>query len=731
MTNTTPYEVPALTTAEQNQIFKINNDPEHWGDGQALAKLQAALQIAVEVELATIPIYLYTYYSIDRTVGQSTPTQDDVFPKTPWSRFADKAGALIMSVVVEEMLHLSLSANVLHSTGKDPEIYGNSPKKYPAVLPGHEQGKLAWDQPIPLAKFSFDQLSHMLAIEYPAPNDAAPEGDNWETIGQLYSYVRCIISSKWITDSDFLHGGSNEIHPTEFSPNSIDTVFPSAAFDYAAPLPAPEPCSTATVAQYASDEDAHLGASELINIDSCEAAMEAIATITFQGEGFAQGAYDDTSKDELSHYYKFLTLQSELVGYTQAYIDAGVQHLKNNVAPLPAPPSPAAKQYGDCDLDKFVAKAPNNPVATNFTDGRGDLVDIADGLYQYMLIMTETIFRVPSDKQKIYFNRTMHQSMIWILDKFLKTLREVKTGDGQHTLCATFSNYPLGDKKDAFAKLKKMVSDFDAKYATGGTYPQDWYKKWGGGWLLAMIPELPDVSPYWTGAQPPANPSYLNSPSVEQGNGTGENAGARTEDFTSGKFNGVPKWPLTPPMDADLPTGAVRHTCMGLNSCKNQGRTSSNDCAGQGYCSTALAYNASDPKTPRVADHTCHVLNDCRSQGGCGLYGIECELANPGHNHCQSLGSCATPINAERFITDGKLRGQSVWQQARKVFTDRVWPGLVAANPDLHIPDAPPAVPHPKLFQYGPTIEWIESTEKGYGMTSCGSSGMSGAGSCS
>jgi hypothetical protein len=176
----------------------------------------------------------------------------------------------------------------------------------------------------------------------------------------------------------------------------------------------------------------------------------------------------------------------------------------------------------------------------------------------------------------------------------------------------------------------------------------------------------------------------------------------------------------------DLQPGEMRHACMGLNSCQGQGRTRDNACAGQGYCSTALAYNYANPQSPMVSDHTCHVKNDCAGQGGCGLYGTAAEQDNPGANDCATLDSCATPINAERFSTDGPNRGKSVWLRARAVFTQNTWPELQKKNPKL--PENPP-LPHPNLFQYGPTIEWIQDYS-GEGMTACGSSGMSGAGSC-
>lgn len=102
--------------------------------------------------------------------------------------------------------------------------------------------------------------------------------------------------------------------------------------------------------------------------------------------------------------------------------------------------------------------------------------------------------------------------------------------------------------------------------------------------------------------------------------------------------------------------------CMGLNSCAGQDRYgkdgapgfSPNSCAGQGYCATTQM-------------HSCHTNSNCAGQGGCGLYGSESEVSQPGRNDCRSMGSCATPINAGRFITTGGLRGTSVWARAQSV----------------------------------------------------------------
>ena len=192
----------------------------------------------------------------------------------------------------------------------------------------------------------------------------------------------------------------------------------------------------------------------------------------------------------------------------------------------------------------------------------------------------------------------------------------------------------------------------------------------------------------------------------------------------------------TPPFPQEIgtqPAGMPLHACMGLNSCRGADRFGTagrpdtgavNACAGQGYCSTGT-------------DHTCHVQNDCRNQGGCGLYGTAQEMDNPGANACQSLGSCATPINAERFSTNGPNQGLSVWARARAVFEAEVWPDLrqdllanehVAGQPLPETLGLPPG----QFAGTGPSYLWISTDNTARSnMTACGACGLSGAGGCS
>jgi len=193
--------------------------------------------------------------------------------------------------------------------------------------------------------------------------------------------------------------------------------------------------------------------------------------------------------------------------------------------------------------------------------------------------------------------------------------------------------------------------------------------------------------------------------------------------------------PAFPTSVGAQPQGVPLHACMGLNACKGADRFGvsgppggePNACAGQGYCST-------------TADHTCHVQNECRNQGGCGLYGTGEEMDHPGINDCRSQGSCGTPINAERFSTNGPNQGKSVWLRARARFAE-AWPDVRAellakqAEGDLTSEQTLPAQlgDVPALFSgTGPTYLWISADNTSRGnMTACGSSGLSGAGGCS
>ena len=115
------------------------------GDAITPQSVCDSLQHAIELEHATIPIYLYALYSLDPDLN-------------------GEIVRILESVVVEEMLHMTLAANVLNALGGSPRIDrpGFIPT-YPGPLPGGVQSDLT----VSLAPFSSQQLDTFLQIEEP------------------------------------------------------------------------------------------------------------------------------------------------------------------------------------------------------------------------------------------------------------------------------------------------------------------------------------------------------------------------------------------------------------------------------------------------------------------------------------------------------------------------------------------------------------------------------------
>ena len=125
--------------------------------------LRTRLQWAIEIEHSIIPPYLCALYSI----------------KPGRNREAVEA---ITSVFIEEMLHMTLAANVLNAVGGSPVLDqpGFIPT-YPQHLP-HSRGTFH----IPLAKFSRPTIETFMRIENPEAPEARAEADDYETQGQFY-----------------------------------------------------------------------------------------------------------------------------------------------------------------------------------------------------------------------------------------------------------------------------------------------------------------------------------------------------------------------------------------------------------------------------------------------------------------------------------------------------------------------------------------------------------------
>lgn len=272
--------------------------------------LQTALQEAIQVELTTIPAYLYAMYSI---------TDED-----------SEANGYIFSVVVEEMLHLSLASNLLVSVGGRPKLYDPSiVPVYPGPLPHHKAGLT-----VNLEKCDASALSVFLQIEQPEASGAPPESDDFDTIGQFYEAV---------SDAFTTLSGQVDL----FANNVVGKQLTSTD---AYPIPPPQ------------DDAADSGG--LIAVTDLASAQQAIQYIVRQGEGIQQEDYDDPSKQELAHYYKFRLIAD------------------------------------DPSIIGTVANVVTNPTAAGFGGDLSGLADLLNASYSYLLLTIENIFATADPTEK-------------------------------------------------------------------------------------------------------------------------------------------------------------------------------------------------------------------------------------------------------------------------------------------------------------------------------------------
>ncbi len=210
----------------------------------ALDDLREDLQLAIKLEHATIPPYLTALYSL----------RDDAN--------AEIRG-LIRSVVVEEMLHMALAANMLSAIGGTPSFTSSDfIPNYPGDLP-FDIGNVD----VNLAPFS-KALVHdvFLKIEEPEGGPIAFQasgelratgGPTYQTIGEFYAAIR----------KQF-----EEICKTEtiFDPYAAQLLHPAGAF----------------------------------RVESFADAIRAIDLIVQQGEGTSLTPRAGTG-NQLAHYYRF------------------------------------------------------------------------------------------------------------------------------------------------------------------------------------------------------------------------------------------------------------------------------------------------------------------------------------------------------------------------------------------------------------------------------------------
>lgn len=225
-------------------ISSIKDEDQTW----TIENLRQHLQIAIELEHSTIPPYLCALYSIAQG-------------KNP------EAVRLIHSVIMDEMLHMTLAANVLNAIGGAPSL--NTPDfipSYPMSLPHSKR-----DFTVHLARFCPDTVKTFLNIERPAKRDAPSQSNNYETIGQFYQAIEDGLKHLCKGDRYFINDDAKQVTPELF---------------------------------YGG------GDGGIVVVKNLESALKALSVIVSQGEGVDRTIFDggdllfDDDRD-LAHYFRF------------------------------------------------------------------------------------------------------------------------------------------------------------------------------------------------------------------------------------------------------------------------------------------------------------------------------------------------------------------------------------------------------------------------------------------
>jgi ferritin-like protein len=228
--------------------------------------LHRYLYAAMQLEHGTLPPYLTALYSLHPN------TNVDAYD-------------VIRVVAVEEMLHLTLAANLLNAVGGTPDLTqpGFVPS-YPAYLPDGED-----DFQVHLMPFSREAIEMFLNIE--RPNAAPTEEDRLRPREGEFR--------------DHISGSPPEPGMRFYSIGDFYEEIRRGLEHLTAEM-GEEALFRGDPAHQVGAEQYYSGGGDIVKVTDLESATEAIRTIAEQGEGLGGGIYDN--EGELAHYYRFKQL---------------------------------------------------------------------------------------------------------------------------------------------------------------------------------------------------------------------------------------------------------------------------------------------------------------------------------------------------------------------------------------------------------------------------------------
>jgi len=319
-----------------------------------IEELHCFIQNAIELEHATIPVYLAGLFSIKH--GTNTDARN-----------------IVLSVVVEEMLHMSIASNLLNAVGGSPAI--NQPDfvpTFPGPLPmnvGEDRGLVATLAPLTKQHIhdvfmAIEEPEHPLDIPVkqvdlvntPAHDSTEQPASNqdFSTIGEFYNEILLKLKALNKEQNIFTGDPKNQLVNTQWFPEN-----------------------------------------ELFAITNIERAEEAIDIIVDQGEGTTTSPFD--TEGQPAHYYRFgeifygkRLIKDDTAKHGWAYagdpveLDASnILNLKPNPKASDYPPGSVARRYAD--QTNFTYSSLLNALHDTFNGNPANIDDAMGLMYELRL----------------------------------------------------------------------------------------------------------------------------------------------------------------------------------------------------------------------------------------------------------------------------------------------------------------------------------------------------------
>jgi hypothetical protein len=300
----------------RRQFLKREGEPTIREENRVkdIDQLRDLLQSAVQLELTTIPPYLCALYSIKEGTNRAS---------------AD----VILSVVMEEMLHMVLAANVLIAIGGKPAVNTK------AFVPTYPVDLTMLGLTVNLEKFARSSIDLFIKIERPAPKPKDQPDPScrcyheFHSIAQFYEQIELGLRDLSQKGKIFSGNPDHQIGPEHY----------------------------------------YGGGGNVLRVSDLDLALLALEEITGQGEGIPYSIWESDDPNpgravylEMAHFYRFLEISKERRYEGNEKVVAGSKKPPdptgavfpvswNDVYPMRKNPKMAKLPHGSEALEKAIA----------------------------------------------------------------------------------------------------------------------------------------------------------------------------------------------------------------------------------------------------------------------------------------------------------------------------------------------------------------------------------------